>query len=278
MEIIQMNNVYFRYRPSDKLVLKNINLTIQSGEWVSIVGHNGSGKSTLAKFMNALFTPIEGQVLVSGLSTSNVNNHTLIRRKVAMVFQNPDNQIVGPTVEDDVAFGLENCGVPYEEMVQRVQESINKMGLNGLELSEPHRLSGGQKQRVALAGAISMNPKILVLDEATSMLDPTGREEVIRYVQKLNRDENMTVITITHDLKEAVLSDRMVVMKDGAIIGNGLPSALLTNKDLLKQARLRQPFIYELVEALTCRGVPISVGQISEEELVKTLCKLQQQM
>lgn len=277
-KIIKFNNVSFRYEERSPLVIKNVSLTIYKGEWVSIVGHNGSGKSTLAKFMNALYVPESGEVFVDNMLTKNEETHKHIRRKVAMVFQHPDNQFVAPTVEDDVAFGLENSGVPYETMVQLVQESIDKMGLNGLEKHEPHRLSGGQKQRVALAGAIAMRPEVLVLDEATSMLDPSGRNEVMRFVQKLQIEEKMTIVTITHDLTEATLSDRIVVMKDGEIIGEGTPQRILSDSQLLREARLKEPFIIKLTNKLREKGIELPNHILSQEQLVEELCKLKVEM
>lgn len=273
-EIIKMENVSFRYERDAPFVIKNIDLTIYSGEWVAIVGHNGSGKSTLAKCMNALFIPEEGQVIVDHQATDNEETIFQIRRKVAMVFQNPDNQFVAPTVEDDVAFGLENSGVAREAMVQIVQESIDKMGLTGFEKREPHHLSGGQKQRVALAGAIAMCPKVLVLDEATSMLDPSGRKEVISFVQKLQKEERMTIVSITHDLSEAMLSDRVIVMKEGEIVRDGSPMEVLSDRELLRSARLKEPFLIEIIRMLRKKGIELPNHILSQEELVKELCEL----
>ena len=276
-EIIKIGNLSFRYDESDPLVLENINLSIFAGEWVSIVGHNGSGKSTLAKCMNALYVPEDGDVIVDTHSTKREDSHPTIRRHVAMVFQNPDNQFVAPTVEDDVAFGLENSGVENKEMRRIVQESIDRMGLSGLEKLEPHHLSGGQKQRVALAGAIAMRPKVLILDEATSMLDPTGRNEVITYVEKLQREEKMTIISITHDLDEAILSDRVIVMKRGKIVEQGPPQQILSNRELLESTYLKEPFIFHLTRLLGEEGIELPDDIMSKEELVRELCILREE-
>ncbi|WP_088036585.1 energy-coupling factor transporter ATPase [Evansella clarkii] len=277
--IIEINHLSFRYRHSEELALKDVNLHVPYGQWVAVTGHNGSGKSTLARFLNALLIPdAEGAVIIGGLNTKTEGCRQEIRRKAAMVFQNPDNQMVAPTVEDDVAFGLENAGVPYEEMVIRVQESIDKLGLTGLEKREPHRLSGGQKQRAAIAGAVAMKPELLILDEATSMLDPSGRAEVIDQVQKLRDSENMTILTITHDLNEAALADRIVVMREGEIIGDGTPAQIFRQEDLLKEASLKKPFIIELIASLREKEVDIPEEVTTEEELVNHLCRLKQTM
>ncbi|MDG5788086.1 energy-coupling factor transporter ATPase [Evansella sp. AB-P1] len=273
-EIIRINNLSFRYSSNDVDVLKNIHLSIHSGEWVSIVGRNGSGKSTLGKFLNGLLVPTDGHVFIVGLNSCEEKNLLAIRKNVTMVFQNPDNQFIAPTVEDDVAFGLENMGVPYEEMVQRVQEAIHEMDLAGLEKQEPHRLSGGQKQRVAIAGALVMKPSILVFDEATSMLDPAGRMEVLSSIQRLNKDKNITLITITHDMKEAMMADRLIVLKDGKIIRNGKPQDILFDEKVLTEAKLKRPFIYEVINTLREKGIVIPDEIIDEKKLVDMLCKL----
>ncbi|SDZ62774.1 energy-coupling factor transport system ATP-binding protein [Evansella caseinilytica] len=277
-EVIRVENLSFQYTASEADVLKNINLSIHEGEWTAIAGHNGSGKSTLAKFFNALFIPApdRGQVYIHGTSTSEKKYWSSIRKKVAMVFQNPDNQIVAPTVEDDVAFGLENAGVPHEEMVRLVKESIDIMGLSGLERQEPHHLSGGQKQRVGLAGALALRPDILVLDEAASMLDPQGRKEVLDCVARLREHYNMTIITITHDLNEALRANRMIVMKEGVVIGDDTPRNIFKNKTLLDQAGLKQPFLFQMINALNEQGILVDGDMMTEEELVGALCKLKQ--
>lgn len=275
---IQIKNLSAKYQTSESLVLKNINLTINQGEWISICGHNGSGKSTLAKFMNALLIPERGEVIVCGRNTKDEENHFYIRTNAAMVFQNPDNQFVGPTVEDDIAFGLENMGIAQSEMVKRVKKSIKQMGLEGLEQREPHRLSGGQKQRVAIAGAMAMEPRVIILDEATSMLDPAGRSEVMKYIQQLRVKHTTTFIMITHTLEEAALTDRMLLMKDGEIIADNRPQVIFQDKEMLQQAGLKPPLVYEIKEYLKENGIQVSHAAMTEEELVEQLWKLKQKI
>ncbi|SES16342.1 energy-coupling factor transporter ATPase [Salipaludibacillus aurantiacus] len=273
---IQVKGLSFRYHEQAPYVLKDISLEVKRGEWLAVLGHNGSGKSTLAKFFNALHVPEEGEVMACGHLTNDPSQHPFIRRQVGMVFQNPDNQLVAPTVEDDVAFGLENAGVPYDEMQKRVYESISRLGLSGLEKQEPHRLSGGQKQRVALAGALALRPRVIVLDEATSMLDPMGRQEVIATVQKLREEENLTIVTITHDVREAVSADRIIVLKEGRIEQDGTPQDILTNESALHQAQLKTPFAVQVAQELRKYHVRLPDNVLTEEELVEALCRLKQ--
>ncbi|WP_416148209.1 energy-coupling factor transporter ATPase [Salipaludibacillus sp. HK11] len=270
---ITVDNLFFRYHEQSPYVLNDISLTVKQGEWLTILGHNGSGKSTLAKFFNALNVPSKGDVVACGINTKTADEWINIRRNVAMVFQNPDNQIVAPTVEDDVAFGLENAGVPYEDMRDRVYNSINKLGLSGLEKQEPHRLSGGQKQRVALAGALALRPRVLVLDEATSMLDPTGRKEVLSILEKLRVEENISIIMITHDVTEALLSDRIIILAEGSIVHEGVPNQIFTDEASLGKVGLRAPFIVQIANELRRHDVPLPEGVLSHEELVSSLCK-----
>lgn len=272
-EEIRMQNVSFRYHESLPYVINNLSLTIRKGEWVTILGHNGSGKSTLARFFNALLLPTSGKVVACGHNTEKAEEWPSIRRQVAMVFQNPDNQLVAPTVEDDVAFGLENAGIPYEEMHERVYASIRRLGLTGLEKSEPHRLSGGQKQRVALAGALALRPRVIVLDEATSMLDPAGRNEVLSMVDKLNKEDGVTIVTITHDVNEAVLSDRIIVLNNGEIAHEGTPKELLTNKEKLSANKLTAPLTVDIANELRKHAVPIPEDVLTHAELVNVLCE-----
>lgn len=216
-EILSFNDVTFSYTPDQpeaRKAVQNVSFSIHKGEWIAIVGHNGSGKSTMAKLMSGLLFPEQGEVRIKHdvLTEENLWD---IRSQIGMVFQNPDNQFVGATVQDDVAFSLENNGVPYEEMVQRVHESLKQVKMDGFINHEPHYLSGGQKQRVAIAGALAMHPQLLILDEATSMLDPQGRDEVLKTVQVLREHIGLTVISITHDLEEALLADRVIFMNDG---------------------------------------------------------------
>ncbi|UCZ53398.1 energy-coupling factor transporter ATPase [Bacillus shivajii] len=277
-EMIYIKDLSFRYREQDPLVLNAIDLSIYEGEWITILGHNGSGKSTLAKFFIALYTPDEnmGQVIVNGFDSSTARNLTDIRRSVAMVFQNPDNQIVAPTVRDDIAFGLENAGIPRHEMLVRVSESIEKLGLAGLEDEEPHRLSGGQKQRIAIAGAFALKPKVIVLDEATSMLDPSGRKEVLDIARTLQQNEKMTIVTITHDVTEALYSDRVIILKQGELLYDLPPKELFNHLSALEQSQLKPPFLFEVIQRLKERDIELPNGLMSEEELVNAICTLKQ--
>lgn len=275
---ISVTDLNFRYSENTPYVLKNISLAVNKGEWLTILGHNGSGKSTLAKFFNALYVPQEGDVTVFGMNTKKEEKRLSVRRRVAMVFQNPDNQIVAPTVEDDVAFGLENAGIPYGAMRERVYGSIRRLGLEGLEQQEPHKLSGGQKQRVALAGALALRPDVIVLDEATSMLDPEGRQEVLGMVEKLRQEDGLTIINITHDVNEAVLADRIVILNEGNIIHQGAPADIFTNEAVLQEAGLRAPFIVQAAKELRESGIDIKPDVLSREELVEALCAYRQKM
>ncbi|PYZ91886.1 energy-coupling factor transporter ATPase [Salipaludibacillus keqinensis] len=273
---LSVEHLHFRYHEQAPYVLKDIWLTVPTGEWLTILGHNGSGKSTLAKFFNALLVPTEGGVISCGMDTKDEHQWTNIRRQVAMVFQNPDNQIVAPTVEDDVAFGLENAGIPYDEMRERVYSSIERLGLKGLETQEPHSLSGGQKQRVALAGALALKPRIIVLDEATSMLDPTGKKEVLAMVQKLKEEENITIISITHDVSEAMIADRIVVLNEGQLVLEGTPREILKDDETLKKSSLSAPFSVQVANELRKHHVAIADDVFSEEELINALCTYKQ--
>ena len=274
-EVIQVENVHFRYHEDGEDVVKGVSFSVYEGEWLAIVGHNGSGKSTLAKLINGLLLPNQGQVLVDGYSSQHEEALWDIRRRVGVVFQNPDNQFVGTTVLDDVAFGLENMGVPREEMVERIHESLQKVQMTDFLDHEPHRLSGGQKQRVAIAGVIALKPLVMILDEATSMLDPKGRKEVIRVVRELNRTERITVISITHDLDEALTADRMIVMKEGELALEGKPSSLFKNHgDFLKHCGLDLPFVIQLKKKLAEEGIILSDDALTQEDLVKELWTL----
>ncbi|MGE6756354.1 energy-coupling factor ABC transporter ATP-binding protein [Rossellomorea sp. NPDC071047] len=271
-EIIQVDDVHFRYPDQNSYALKGISLTVNQGEWLAIVGHNGSGKSTLAKMLNGLHFPEKGKVTVDGIILEE-NSIWDIRSKLGMVFQNPDNQFVGATVEDDVAFGLENHGVPYESMVQRVNDALISVHMEDFLNQEPHHLSGGQKQRVAIAGVVALQPSIIILDEATSMLDPKGRKEVLETVRKLKDEENLTVISITHDLEEATKADRMIVLNQGTVFKEGTPEEIFLLEDELIKLGLDSPFTIKLAGALKEAGIPLSKTYFTEEELVDELCK-----
>ncbi|AOM84532.1 energy-coupling factor transporter ATPase [Salisediminibacterium beveridgei] len=268
---IELKHVSYRYQDDGPEVLQDVNLRIRKGEWVTILGPNGSGKSTLAKMFNALLVPDAGEIVSLGYDTRDDQHWPALRRRVGMVFQNPDNQLVAPTVRDDVAFGLENAGVPQDEMRRRVAERIAEFGLSGLENHEPHRLSGGQKQRVAIAGVMALAPDVIVFDEATSMIDPEGSREVWSAMAKLRESRSMTLISITHDVDEAVLADRVIIMKNGRMFADGPPREILRDTARLKEARLLPPFAGTVADKLTARGLELTEHILTEEELITAL-------
>ncbi|EOS7907204.1 energy-coupling factor ABC transporter ATP-binding protein [Enterococcus hirae] len=269
--IIELGKINYKYQPDDpRPALKDISFTIKQGEWIAIIGHNGSGKSTLAKTINGLLLPESGIVKV-GNQTLNEENIWSIRRMVGMVFQNPDNQFVGSTVEDDVAFGLENQGIPREEMVIRVQDALEKVRMIDFAKREPARLSGGQKQRVAIAGVVALRPDIIILDEATSMLDPEGREEVISTIKKIKDESNLTVISITHDIDEAANANRILVMKQGELVNEGTPEQIFSAGPELINLGLDLPFPEKLKSALKQRGIDVPSEYMTEERMVEWL-------
>ncbi|WP_173337740.1 energy-coupling factor transporter ATPase [uncultured Ruminococcus sp.] len=273
-EIIRIENLHFRYGDSEKEVLRGIDLSVQQGEFVAVLGHNGSGKSTLAKHINAILLPTEGKVTVDGIDTADESRLYELRQTAGMVFQNPDNQIVSSVVEEDVAFALENLGVPYEEMRERVDEALRTVGMYDLRLHSPSQLSGGQKQRVAIAGVIAMQPKCLILDESTAMLDPKGRKEVLATVRRMNREYGMTVLLITHYMEEAAGCDRVVVMDGGGIIMDGKPEKVFSQVGRLKEAGLDVPQVTELAYELKKAGYDISPEIITGEECADALARL----
>lgn len=269
--IIELGKINYKYQPDDpRPALKDISFTIKQGEWIAIIGHNGSGKSTLAKTINGLLLPESGIVKV-GNQTLNEENIWSIRRRVGMVFQNPDNQFVGSTVEDDVAFGLENQGISREEMVIRVQDALEKVRMIDFAKREPARLSGGQKQRVAIAGVVALRPDIIILDEATSMLDPEGREEVISTIKKIKDESNLTVISITHDIDEAANANRILVMKQGELVNEGTPEEIFSAGSELINLGLDLPFPEKLKSALKQRGIDVPSEYMTEERMVEWL-------
>ncbi|WP_019322307.1 energy-coupling factor ABC transporter ATP-binding protein [Streptococcus mutans] len=273
-KIIELKNVTFRYDENqEKPTLNNISFHVKHGEWLSIIGHNGSGKSTTVRLIDGLLEAESGQILIEGhkLSEDNVWD---IRHKISMVFQNPDNQFVGATVEDDIAFGLENKGIPLKEMRERVVEALNLVDMSDFKTREPARLSGGQKQRVAIAGAVAMRPSIIILDEATSMLDPEGRLELIGTIQKIREQYGMTVISITHDLDEVTLSDRVLVMKNGQIESTSSPRELFSRGDELLDLGLDIPFISTIIKALRQIGFTFDNHYLLEKELEDKLWAL----
>lgn len=269
--IIELEDIHYRYHEDDaREALAGVSLEIRRGEWLAIIGHNGSGKSTLAKVMNGLIEANTGSVVVNGKV---LTEETVFeaRRTVGMVFQNPDNQFVGTTVEDDIAFGLENIGLPREEMLERVTRVLDMVKMSEFRTKEPARLSGGQKQRVAIAGVTALEPEVIILDEATSMLDPKGRLEVISTIQKLHKEKKITVISITHDLDEAAQADRVVLMEQGQIQQIGTPKEIFKLGSKLVEKGLDVPFAEKLVEALRERGINVPEEYLDEEGLVEWL-------
>lgn len=271
--IIDVKNLSFRYKESQEYYdVKDITFHVKRGEWLSIVGHNGSGKSTTVRLIDGLLEAESGEIVIDGqrLTEENVWN---IRRQIGMVFQNPDNQFVGATVEDDVAFGLENQGLSRQEMKKRVEEALDLVGMLDFKKREPARLSGGQKQRVAIAGVVALRPAILILDEATSMLDPEGRRELIETVKGIRKDYDMTVISITHDLEEVAMSDRVLVMKKGSIESTSSPRDLFSRNDL-DQIGLDDPFANQLKHSLSQNGYDLPENYLTESELEDKLWEL----
>ena len=271
--IIDVKNLSFRYKESQEYYdVKDITFHVKRGEWLSIVGHNGSGKSTTVRLIDGLLEAESGEIVIDGqrLTEENVWN---IRRQIGMVFQNPDNQFVGATVEDDVAFGLENQGLSRQEMKKRVEEALDLVGMLDFKKREPARLSGGQKQRVAIAGVVALRPAILILDEATSMLDPEGRRELIDTVKGIRKDYDMTVISITHDLEEVAMSDRVLIMKKGEIESTGSPRELFSRNDL-DQIGLDDPFANQLRHSLIQNGYDLPENYLTESELENKLWEL----
>ena len=269
--IIEMKDLTFRYQEEDQTpALNKVSLNINQGEWIAIIGHNGSGKSTLAKTINGLLLPESGSIKVNGQEI-NEKNIWEVRRNVGMVFQNPDNQFVGSTVEDDVAFGLENQGVPREEMLVRVRESLEQVRMAEFMRKEPSRLSGGQKQRVDIAGIVAVRRNVIILDEATSMLDPEGRLEVIATVKKIKEENNLTVLSITHDIDEAANANRIFVMKKGELIQEGTPEEIFSQGEKLIELGLDLPFPERLKSALKARGVDVPKEYMTEEGMVDWL-------
>ena len=279
MSIVETKNLKFEYiRRDDEgnvkgitTAIDDVSLEIKQGDFIAILGHNGSGKSTLAKHINAILYPTEGTVWVDGMNTTDEAHLWDIRQEAGMVFQNPDNQIIGQVVEEDVGFGPENLGVPTEEIWQRVEESLKAVGMYEFRKYSPNKLSGGQKQRVSIAGVIAMHPKCIILDEPTAMLDPNGRKEVIRAVRALNDVEEITVILITHYMEEIIHADRAIVMDEGKIAMEGTPREIFSQVEKLKSLRLDVPQVTLLAHELKQNGVPLPDGILTTEELVTAL-------
>ena len=282
MGMIRAEKLVFEYDKRDedgnvigsRRAIDGVDIDIPQGSFVAVLGHNGSGKSTLAKHMNAILVPTDGTMWVDGKDTKDMEKLWEIRQCAGMVFQNPDNQIIGTVVEEDVGFGPENLGVPTKEIWKRVEDSLRAVGMLDRRKDSPNKLSGGQKQRVAIAGVIAMEPKCIVLDEPTAMLDPNGRKEVISAVEKLRREKNVTVILITHYMEEVVDADQVFVMDDGRIVMHGTPREIFSRVDELKKYRMDVPQVTMLADELIHRGVDLPKGILRREELVEALCRL----
>ena len=275
MSIVEFRDVYYTYNrgdASEQRAVNGISFSVEEGEFVAVVGHNGSGKSTIAKLMNGLLEPDSGTVTVSGLDTKSNKDLFDIRKTVGVVFQNPDNQMVATIIEDDVAFGPENIGLPSEEIRSRVDWALKSVGMYEYREGTPFRLSGGQKQRVAIAGILAIKPRVIVLDESTSMLDPEGRAEVLKTIEKLNREEKMAVVMITHFMEEALLADRIVVMNEGKIYMQG-GKEIFRREEELKSIGLTVPLAVRVAHALQKAGVPLSDNIITDNDLIKELCR-----
>ena len=278
IKAVKLGFDYFKYDEDGNVqdtqrAVYNVNIDIQEGEFVAVLGHNGSGKSTLAKHINALLLPTEGTIWIDGMDTLKEPELWKIRQKAGMVFQNPDNQIIGTVVEEDVGFGPENMGVPTEDIWKRVEESLEKTGMTAYRHHSPNKLSGGQKQRVAIAGVMAMRPRCIVLDEPTAMLDPNGRKEVLEAVRQLNRQEKVTVVLITHYMEEVIHADHVYVMDEGHVVMEGTPREIFSQVETLKKYRLDVPQVTLLAYELKKSGVDLPDGILTTEELVNILCQ-----
>lgn len=275
VEAVNLSHYYDDREDSVKTYsLNGVDLTVKAGEFVVVLGHNGSGKSTLAKHMNALLLPTGGKIYIDGIDATDIENTWEVRKRAGMVFQNPDNQMVATIVEEDVAFGPENLGVDPVEIRKRVDDSLREVNMYDFRRHEPHLLSGGQKQRVAIAGILAMRPKCIILDEPTAMLDPSGRKEVMKTVQKLRKDFGITIIHITHFMEEAVQGDRIVVMEEGKVIIDDIPRNVFSNVELLKSIGLDVPQVTELAHELIKAGIPLQEGILNIEEMMEAICRL----
>ena len=282
MGIVKAKNLTFEYIRRDEdgnvegitKAVDNVSIDIKQGDFVAVLGHNGSGKSTFAKHLNALVMPTEGTVWVDGMDTREEENTLKVRQTAGMVFQNPDNQIVGTLVDEEVGFGPENIGVPTEEIWERVEKSLKAVGMYAFRNQSPNKLSGGQKQRVAIAGIVAMKPKCIVLDEPTAMLDPLGRKDVLNVLHELNRQENVTVILITHNMEEVIDIDKLYVMDDGKLVMSGTPREIFSQVEKLKKLRLDVPHVTELAYELQKEGVPLKNGILTSEEFTEELIRV----
>ena len=282
MGIVKAKNLTFEYIRRDEdgnvegitKAVDNVSIDMKQGDFVAVLGHNGSGKSTFAKHLNALVMPTEGTVWVDGMDTREEENTLKVRQTAGMVFQNPDNQIVGTLVDEEVGFGPENIGVPTEEIWERVEKSLKAVGMYAFRNQSPNKLSGGQKQRVAIAGIVAMKPKCIVLDEPTAMLDPLGRKDVLNVLHELNRQENVTVILITHYMEEVIDIDKLYVMDDGKLVMSGTPREIFSQVEKLKKLRLDVPHVTELAYELQKEGVPLKNGILTSEEFTEELIRV----
>ncbi len=274
--VIVFDNVHYTYPADEKESLCGVSLSIEKGSFVAVLGHNGSGKSTFAKHMNGILVPDEGRVLVEGLDTSDEEHIIDVRRRVGMVFQNPDNQLVANVVEDDVAFAPENLGVEPKEIRERVDAALRQVGMYDYRMHAPHLLSGGQKQRVAIAGVIAMQPDIIVLDEPTAMLDPQGRREVVDTVFSLCREKGMTVVYITHHMDECIDADRLIVMSNGCVMADGKPADIFANAELLRREGLEQPETARLLQDLRASGMRLEGEPLSVEDCAELIAQVLQ--
>ncbi len=272
--IISLKDVSFTYEEATEPALTRVTLDVKRGEFLAILGHNGSGKSTLAKLLNALYLPTQGKVIVCGFDTADEEHLWDIRQQAGMIFQNPDNQIVATVVREDVAFGMENLGVPHDEMLRRIDEALAAVRMADYADAAPHMLSGGQKQRVAIAGILAMQPSVIIADEATAMLDPSGRKEVLKTIKRLNREKGITVVWITHFMEEAAQADRIVVMNKGASVLSGTPREVFEQVDTLREMHLDVPHMTDLSQALRKAGMPLPAGILTVEEMAEEVCKL----
>ena len=271
--MIEIKNLVYEYEEADHPAVDGVDLAIEKGEFVAVLGHNGSGKSTMAKCLNGLFQPTRGDVVIDGMNTKEEEDIWKIRARAGMVFQNPDNQIVATVVEEDVAFGAENLAVEQGELRRRVDDALAAVEMTEYKDDQPHKLSGGQKQRVAIAGILAMNPDYIILDEPTAMLDPRGREEVMKTILRLNKEEGKTIILITHFMSEAVQADRVAVMEEGKLVLEGPPRKVFNQVDTMKSLGLDVPQVTELAARLKAVGVPLPDGILDREEFVDALCR-----
>lgn len=281
MNMVRIKNLVYRYFRGDEddkgvetiEAISGVSLEVEKGEFIAILGHNGSGKSSLAKHINGLLKPAQGAVYVKGMDTKNEEDILKIRQNAGIVLQNPDNQIIGNIVEEDIAFGPENIGVPTKEIWNRVANSLEAVGMTAYRLASPMRLSGGQKQRVAIAGILAMEPECIILDEPTAMLDPQGRKDVIKTIHRLNKEKGITIILITHKMEEVTDADRLFVMDHGKLVKSGTPRAVFSDVDGMKRLGLEVPPATELAYELRKKGIPLSETIMTKEELVKELCQ-----